>query len=80
MTVYKYVPYEVGGATKAAIALLNGKKVPGINGTRPNGSYKEPMVSFPVTSITKANYKRLFTDGWLKRSEVCVGEYKKYCK
>ena len=68
MTVYKYVPLEVGGAVKAAIALLNGKKVPGINGSRPNGSYKEPMISFPVTSITKANYTRLFKDGWLKRS------------
>jgi D-xylose transport system substrate-binding protein len=80
MTVYKYVPLEVGGATKAAIALLNGKKVPGINGARPNGSYKEPMVSFPVTSITKANYTRLFTDGWLKKAEVCNGQYKQYCK
>jgi D-xylose transport system substrate-binding protein len=80
MTVYKYVPLEVGGAVKAAIALLNGKKVPGINGSRPNGSYKEPMISFPVTSITKANYTRLFKDGWLKRSEVCNGQYKKYCK
>ena len=80
MTVYKYVPLEVGGATKAAIALLHGKKVPGINGSRPNGSYKEPMISFPVTSITKANYTRLFKDGWLKRSEVCNGQYKKYCK
>jgi D-xylose transport system substrate-binding protein len=80
MTVYKYVPYEVGGAVKAAKALLAGKKVPGINGMRPNGSYKEPMVSFPVTSITKANYTRLFRDGWLKRSEVCNGQYKQYCK
>ena len=80
MTVYKYVPLEVGGAVKAAIALLNGKKVPGINGSRPNGSYKEPMISFPVTSITKANYTRLFKDGWLKRSEVCNGQYTKYCK
>jgi len=80
MTVYKYVPLEVGGATKAAIALLHGKKVPGINGSRPNGSYKEPMISFPVTSITKANYTRLFKDGWLKRSEVCNGQYTKYCK
>ena len=80
MTVYKYVPLEVGGATKAAIALLHGKQIPGINGSRPNGAYKEPMISFPVTSITKANYTRLFKDGWLKRSEVCNGQYTKYCK
>ena len=36
--------------------------------------------SLPVVSITKANYKRLFTDGWLKPSQVCVGVYKQYCK
>ena len=81
MTVYKYVPLEVAAAAKAAIALLNGKKVPGINGSRPNGgSKKTPTVLLPVTSITKANYTRLFKDGFLKRSEVCIGEYKKYCK
>jgi hypothetical protein len=33
-----------------------------------------------VISITKANYTRLFRDGVLKRSDVCTGEYKKYCK
>jgi D-xylose transport system substrate-binding protein len=80
MTVYKYVPYEANAVAAAAVALLKGKKVPGINGFRKNGAKKEPTVQLPVTSITKANYKRLFTDGWLKRSQVCVGEYKQYCK
>ena len=56
------------------------KKVPGINGFRKNGSKKEPTVRLPVVSITKANYKRLFTDKFLKRSQVCTGVYKKYCK
>jgi D-xylose transport system substrate-binding protein len=79
MTVYKYVPLEVNAAAKAAVALLKGKKVPGINGFRKNGSKKEPAVLLPVTSITKANYTRLFRDGFLKRSEVCVGQYKQYC-
>jgi ABC-type xylose transport system substrate-binding protein len=49
-------------------------------GFRLNGKKKEPTVLLRVTSITKANYKRLFTDGFLKRSEVCIGEYKQYCK
>jgi D-xylose transport system substrate-binding protein len=80
MTVYKYVPDEANAAAAAAVALLKGKKVPGVNGFRKNGSKKEPTVALPVVSITKANYKRLFTDGFLKRSEVCTGEYKKYCK
>jgi len=33
-----------------------------------------------VQWITKANYKQLFTQGWLKKSEVCIGQYKQYCK
>jgi D-xylose transport system substrate-binding protein len=80
MTVYKYVPDEARAAARAAVALLKRKKVPGINGFRKNGSKKEPTVALPVISITKANYTRLFRDGFLKRSDVCVGQYKKYCK
>ncbi len=80
MTVYKYVPDEANAAAAAAVAILKRKKVPGINGFRKNGSKKEPTVALPVVSITKANYKRLFMDGWLKPSQVCTGEYKQYCK
>jgi D-xylose transport system substrate-binding protein len=78
-TVYKYVPDEANAAAQAAIDLLKGKK-PKTNGTRPNGSHPEPTLALPVVWITKANYKRLFTDKFLKRSDVCVGQYAKYCK
>ena len=57
-----------------------GKTPPGINTTRKNGGRKEPTIALPVTSITKANYTLLFRDGFLKRGQVCVGEYKQYCK
>jgi D-xylose transport system substrate-binding protein len=80
MTVYKYVPLEVAAATKAAVALLRHKKVPGINGFRKNGSKKEPTVLLPVSSITKANYTRLFRDKFIKKSDVCVGEFAQFCK
>jgi D-xylose transport system substrate-binding protein len=80
MTVYKFVPLEVNAAAKAAVALLKHKKVPGINGFRKNGSKKEPAVLLPVTSITKANYTRLFKDKFLKKSDVCVGAFAKFCK
>ncbi len=79
-TVYKFVPDEANAAAAAAIALLRHKKIPGVNGFRKNGSKKEPTILLPVVSITKANYKRLFTDKWLKPSQVCNGEYKQYCK
>ena len=80
MTVYKYVPLEAAAATKAAVALLKHKKIPGINGFRKNGSKKEPTVLLPVSSITKANYTRLFRDKFLKKSDVCVGEFAQFCK
>ena len=78
-TVYKYVPDEANAAAAAAVALLNGK-TPKSNTTRANGSAKEPTLALPVVWITKANYKRLFTDKFLKRSDVCVGTFKQYCK
>jgi len=78
-TVYKYVPDEANAAAAAAVALYKGKKPPS-NGVRPNGKRKQLAYLIPVTSITKANYTRLFKDGFLKRSDVCSGEYKQYCK
>jgi D-xylose transport system substrate-binding protein len=80
MTVYKYVPAEANAAAKAAVALLRHKKVPGVNGFRKNGKKKEPTVQIPIVSITKANYTRLFKDKFLKKSDVCVGEFAKFCK
>jgi D-xylose transport system substrate-binding protein len=79
MTVYKYVPVEVNAAVKAAVALLQKKKIPGINGFRKNGSKKEPTVQLPIVSITKKNYTRLFKDNFIKKSDVCVGDYAQYC-
>jgi D-xylose transport system substrate-binding protein len=78
-TVYKYVPDEANAAAAAAVALLNGK-TPKSNTTRANGSAKEPTLALPVIWITKANYKRLFTDKFLKKSDVCIGQYAQYCK
>jgi D-xylose transport system substrate-binding protein len=80
MTVYKPVPLEANAAAAAAVALLKHKKVPGVNTFRKNGSKKEPTVALKVVSITKANYTRVFKDKFLKKSDVCIGEYKKFCK
>jgi D-xylose transport system substrate-binding protein len=78
-TVYKYVPDEANAAAAAAVALLKGQK-PKTNTTRKNGAKNEPTYALPVVWITKSNYKRLFTDKFLKKSDVCIGQYKKYCK
>ena len=78
-TVYKYVPNEANAAAAAAVALLKGQK-PKTNGYRMNGKAKEPTLTLPVQWITKSNYKQLFAQGWLKKSEVCIGQYAQYCK
>ena len=77
-TVYKPVPKQAAAAAAAAIALLRGKK-PATTTSRPNGSRQEPTVALPVTWITKANVNKLYTDKFIKKSDVCVGEFKKYC-
>ena len=78
-TVYKYVPDEANAAAAAAVALLKGT-TPKSNTVRKNGARNEPTLALPVVWITKANYKRLFTDKFLKRSDVCIGVYAKLCK
>jgi len=78
-TVYKYVPDEANAAAAAAVALIKGT-TPKTNGFRLNGKAKEPTLALPVVWITKANYTRLFTDGFLKKNQVCIGTYAQYCK
>jgi D-xylose transport system substrate-binding protein len=75
-TVYKSVRKEAAAASKAAIALIKHKKVTGVNG---KVSGTKSILLTPVW-ITKANYKLLFKEGFLKKSQVCIGQYKKYCK
>jgi D-xylose transport system substrate-binding protein len=74
-TVYKSVRKEANAAAAAAIAIVKGKKVPGVNGSV---SGTKSILLTPVW-ITKKNYTLLFKEGFLKKSQVCKGQYKKYC-
>jgi D-xylose transport system substrate-binding protein len=75
-TVYKSVRKEANAAAAAAIAIIKGKKVPGVNG---KVSGTKSVLLTPVW-VTKGNYKLLFKEGFLKKSQVCNGQYAKYCK
>jgi D-xylose transport system substrate-binding protein len=75
-TVYKSVRKEANAAAAAAIAIIKGKPVPGVN--RKVSGIKSILLT-PVW-ITKKNYKLLFKEGFLKKGQVCKGQYKKYCK
>jgi D-xylose transport system substrate-binding protein len=74
-TVYKSVKTEAAAAAKAAINLINGQPVK-TNGTV---SGTKSILLTPVW-VTKKNYKLLFKDGFVKRAQVCIGKYKKFCK
>jgi D-xylose transport system substrate-binding protein len=77
MTVWKDTRKSATATAVAAVALLKGQK-PKTTGTVANGSKRLPAYIIAPVSITKANYKQLF-NGYLKKSKVCVGAYKKFC-
>jgi D-xylose transport system substrate-binding protein len=79
MTVHKEYKKLATASVAAAVAYLNGKR-PATTGTVANKGKRLPAFIIPPVSITKANYKILFRDGYLKRSNVCRGEYAKFCK
>jgi len=62
-------------AADAAIAIIKKKKV------KTNGKVSgTPSVLLTPVWITTKNYKLLFTEGFLKKKDVCKGSYAKYCK
>lgn len=77
-TVYKPAKVEANAAAAAAVALLKGGKVK-VNGRTNNGVRNVPSILATPIWITKANINKLYTDGQLKKSEVCVGSFKQFC-
>jgi D-xylose transport system substrate-binding protein len=80
MTVFKDVRRQAAAAAKAAIAIVKGTKLPTTGTIKTKGRSLEPAFLIAAQSITKKNYKLLFTSGFLKKSDVCNGTYAKYCK
>jgi D-xylose transport system substrate-binding protein len=79
MTVWKDTRKLATASVAAAVAYLKGQR-PKTTGTVPNKGKRLPAFIIPPQYIDKANYKILFTAGYLKRSNVCRGEYRQYCK
>jgi D-xylose transport system substrate-binding protein len=79
MTVYKAVKKEADAAATLAIALAKGQ-TPQTNGTVDNKGPKTPSVLLTPVAVTKANIKdTVIKDGFLKRSDICVGKYASLC-
>jgi D-xylose transport system substrate-binding protein len=80
MTVFKDVRKLATATAGAAIKIVKGQKPPTTGTVKTKGRSIEPAFLIAPQSITKANYKLLFTSGFLKRSDVCNGEFTKFCK
>jgi len=81
MTVYKAVPLEAKAAAAAAIAIIKGDPVKTNGTTRDTVANRDvPSILETPQTINKVNYQILFTDKFLKKSEVCVGAFAKDCK
>jgi D-xylose transport system substrate-binding protein len=78
MTVWKDTRVLAKAAAKSAIQLLKGQTLT-TTGTVKNGAKREPAFIIPPVSVTKANWRKMYTSGFLKKSEICNGSYTKYC-
>jgi D-xylose transport system substrate-binding protein len=79
MTVYKSVRKEAAAAAGVVVAIIKKKPVT-TNAKINNGDRDVPSIFLKPVTITKKNYTLLFKDGFLKRSQVCTGKYRKFCK
>jgi len=80
MTVWKDTRVLATKSALAAIAIAKGKKPArtGFVANKGGKPAKLPAYIIPPVSIDKTNFKQLF-NGYLKKSNVCKGEYKNYC-
>jgi len=79
-TVYKSVRREANAAAAAAIAILIHHKVPGVN-AKVSGTKSVLLTPLWITKAKSGphSYKILFKDKFLKKSQVCTGQYAQYC-
>ena len=79
MTVYKSIAKEAAAAASVADGILHGKPINTNGKTVNDGNRKVPSVLLTPVAITKNNWTLLISDHFLKKSDVCTGEYAKYC-
>jgi D-xylose transport system substrate-binding protein len=78
MSTFKDIRKQAPTAAKIAAALLQGKKLPGINKRVKNGAGKIPSVILPVKAVDKTNLKLLVKNGWVNLPGI--GGIKQVCK
>jgi D-xylose transport system substrate-binding protein len=78
MTVWKDTRKLAVAAAKAAVQLIKGQTLT-VTGSVPNGAKKEPAFIIAPVYMDKSNWRQIYTSGFPKKSDICVGSYKKYC-
>jgi D-xylose transport system substrate-binding protein len=78
-TVFKDVRILATKTAQAAVKIVKGQKPPTTGFVTTKGRAKEPAYLIPPQTITKANWKLLVQGGFLKRSDICSGVFKKFC-
>ena len=78
-TVFKDVRKLATATAQAAVKIVKGQTPPTTGTVKTKGRSVEPAYLIPPQSITKANWKLLITGGFLKKGDICNGEFKKYC-
>jgi D-xylose transport system substrate-binding protein len=78
MTVWKDTRKLAAIAAAEAIALIKGQPIK-TTGSVPNGAKKEPAYIIPPVALYKSNWRIIYKSGFLKRSDICVGSFAKYC-
>ena len=81
MTVYKAIKQEADAASKLAIALSK-KQSPAaglVNGKSDDTKRQVPSVLLKPQAITKDNVDVPIKDGFLKKEDVCTGQYADLC-
>jgi D-xylose transport system substrate-binding protein len=78
MTVWKDTRVLAKVAAASAISLLKGTPLK-TTGTVPNGKLKEKAYIIPPVALYKSNWTKIYTSGFLKKTDICTGQYKKYC-
>jgi D-xylose transport system substrate-binding protein len=81
MTVYKAIKAEADAASKLAIALAKGQQPPAglVNGKSDDTARQVPSVLLKPQAITKDNIDVVIKDGFLKKEDICAGQFAQYC-
>jgi D-xylose transport system substrate-binding protein len=78
-TVYASPKLQASAAARVVASLLAGRPVQ-TNGTTADGTRRVRSVLLRPVWITRANYAAVFAEGVYTRSEICGGEYARYCR